>query len=125
MRDFLSGIFMLIEDQYGVGDVIDTGVATGTVEGVSLRTTRLRDAEGVVWHIPNGEIRRVGNKTPAVVARRVSTSPVAYDADLGAATDVIREVGGEDLARDPSFASVILAEPEVLGRRAGRRRTGW
>ena len=46
---------MIIEDQYGVGDVIDTGVATGTVEGVSLRTTRLRDAEGVVWHIPNGD----------------------------------------------------------------------
>jgi len=48
VKDFISGVFMIIEDQYGVGDVIDTGVASGTVEGVSLRTTRLRDAEGVV-----------------------------------------------------------------------------
>ena len=55
-------MFMLIEDQFGVGDVIDTGYVarrrvTGTVEGVSLRTTRLRDIDGVVWHVPNGEIR--------------------------------------------------------------------
>jgi len=62
VRDFLSGMFMLMEDQFGVGDVVDTGVATGTVEGVSLRTTRLRDIDGVVWHIPNGTILRVGNK---------------------------------------------------------------
>src|SRR5215210_375243 len=63
VRDFLSGIFMLIEDQYGLGDVIDAGPAAGQVEAISLRTTRLRDAEGVVWHIPNGEIQRVGNKS--------------------------------------------------------------
>src|SRR3954470_8419193 len=62
VKDFLTGMFMLMEDQFGVGDVIDTGVAvaggmvTGTVEGVSLRTTRLRDIDGVVWHIPNGNI---------------------------------------------------------------------
>ena len=81
VRDFLSGIFMLIEDQYGVGDVIDTGVATGTVEGVSLRTTRLRDAEGTVWHVPNGEIRRVGNKSQQW-ARAMLDVPVAYDTDI-------------------------------------------
>ena len=63
VRDFLSGLFMLVEDQYGVGDVIDVGLATGTVEALSLRTTRLRDVEGVVWHVPNGEIHRVGNKS--------------------------------------------------------------
>jgi small conductance mechanosensitive channel len=63
VRDFLSGIFMLIEDQFGVGDVIDAGFASGTVEGVSLRTTRLRDVEGTVWHIPNGEIHRIANKS--------------------------------------------------------------
>ena len=63
VRDFVSGLFMLLEDQFGVGDVIDTGVAVGTVEGVALRTTRLRDADGVVWHIPNGVIMRVGNKS--------------------------------------------------------------
>src|SRR5262249_60749245 len=71
VRDFLSGFFMPGEDQFGVGDVIDVGGAVGgpgagvrgTVEGVSLRATRLRDVEGVVWHVPNGEIKRVGNKS--------------------------------------------------------------
>ncbi len=72
---------MIIEDQYGVGDVIDTGVATGTVEGVSLRTTRLRDAEGTVWHIPNGGILRVGNKSQQWT-RVIIDVAVAYDADL-------------------------------------------
>src|SRR3954453_16711340 len=68
VRDFLSGMFMVMEDQFGVGDGIDTGVAggsstvTGTVEGVSLRPTRLRDIDGVVWPVPNGTILRVGNK---------------------------------------------------------------
>src|SRR6185312_10526168 len=84
VRDFLAGTFMIIEDQYGVGDVIDTGVATGTVEGVSLRTTRLRDAEGVVWHIPNGTILRVGNKSQQW-ARALLDIPVAYDGVLAAA----------------------------------------
>src|SRR6476660_2013502 len=94
VRNFLSGIFMLIADQYGVGDVIDTGLATGTVEGVSLRTTRLPDTEGIVWHIPNGEIRRVGNKSQQW-ARVVLDIPVAYDSDIARATDVIRRAAGE------------------------------
>lgn len=63
VKDFLSGIFMLIEDQFGIGDVVDVGEATGTVEGISLRTTRMRGVDGTVWHVPNGEIRRVGNKS--------------------------------------------------------------
>jgi small conductance mechanosensitive channel len=61
VRDFLAGLFVVLEDQYGVGDVIDAGAAFGTVEWVSLRLTRLRDSEGVIWHVPNGEIKRVGN----------------------------------------------------------------
>lgn len=65
VKDFLAGLFILIEDQFGVGDVIDAGEATGTVEAVSLRTTRLRDLEGTIWHIPNGQIVRVGNMTHA------------------------------------------------------------
>ena len=81
MRDFLSGTFMIIEDQFGVGDVVDTGVATGTVEGVRLRTTRLRDVEGVVWYVPNGAIPRVGNKSQQW-SRAVVDVPVAYDADI-------------------------------------------
>ena len=61
VRDYLAGIFVVLEDQYGVGDEIDTGSATGTVEWVSLRMTRLRDADGVAWYVPNGEIKRVAN----------------------------------------------------------------
>ena len=86
VKDFLTGMFMLMEDQFGVGDVIDTGVTsgggvvTGTVEGVSLRTTRLRDIDGVVWHIPNGNILRVGNKSQQW-ARAVVDVPVTFQAD--------------------------------------------
>jgi small conductance mechanosensitive channel len=61
VKDYLSGMLMLIEDQFGVGDIIDVGEASGVVENVSLRTTRLRSINGTVWHVPNGEIRRVGN----------------------------------------------------------------
>jgi small conductance mechanosensitive channel len=113
VRDFLSGVFMLLEDQYGVGDVIDTGVATGTVEGVSLRTTRLRDAEGVVWHVPNGEIRRVGNKSQQW-SRAVLDVAISYDADLVRATDVIK-TAADGLWHDPAYRGVITAEPEVWG----------
>jgi small-conductance mechanosensitive channel len=113
VRDFLTGLFMLIEDQYGVGDVIDTGVAIGTVEGVSLRTTRLRDFDGVVWHVPNGEIKRVGNQSQQW-SRCLLDIPVAYDTDVRTATDVIKRVADE-LWRDPDYKSVILAEPEVWG----------
>jgi small conductance mechanosensitive channel len=113
VRDFLSGMFMLMEDQYGVGDVIDVGVATGTVEGVSLRTTRLRDVDGVVWHVPNGTILRVGNKSQQW-SRAVVDVPVTFEADTIAATEVIRGVT-EDVWHDPDFSSTIIAEPSVLG----------
>ena len=83
VRDFISGIFMLMEDQYGVGDVVDAGPATGTVEGVGLRTTRLRDVKGTLWHIPNGEIRRVGNRSQGW-ARALVDVEVSYSTDLDA-----------------------------------------
>ncbi len=113
VRDFISGLFMLVEDQYGVGDVVDLEVAAGTVEGVSLRTTRLRDVEGVVWHVPNGEIRRVGNKSQQW-ARAVLDIPVAYGADLQAAIDAIREAA-ESVVADADYAGLVLEPPEVLG----------
>ena len=113
VRDFITGIFMLIEDQYGVGDVIDVGLATGTVEALSLRTTRLRDLEGVVWHVPNGEIHRVGNKSQQW-ARALVDVGVAYDADLDRATDVIRQAA-DSLHHDSEYESLILDEPDVLG----------
>jgi small-conductance mechanosensitive channel len=113
VRDFLSGLFMLIEDQYGVGDVIDVGDATGTVEGVSLRTTRLRDVDGTVWHVPNGEIRRVGNKSQQW-SRVLLDIPVAYDADVAAASDAI-ERAAHAVTGDPEYEALVVEEPEVLG----------
>jgi moderate conductance mechanosensitive channel len=113
VKDFLSGIFMLLEDQYGVGDVIDTGVATGTVEGVSLRTTRLRDAEGTVWHVPNGGILRVGNKSQQWT-RVILDIAVAYDADIERAMFVIRSAA-EAAQSDPDLGPAITDDPEVWG----------
>jgi small conductance mechanosensitive channel len=113
VKDFLSGMFMLIEDQFGVGDVIDAGEASGVVEGISLRTTRLRDVEGVVWHIPNGEIRRVGNQSQDW-SRALLDVQVAHGTDLDRAQAVIKRVADE-LWNESEWSTVILAEPEVWG----------
>jgi moderate conductance mechanosensitive channel len=121
VRDFLSGFFMLVEDQYGVGDVIDVGGAvggsgdgvSGTVEGVSLRTTRLRDVEGVVWHVPNGEIKRVGNKSQQW-SRAVLDVEVDRDTDISSAIGVIKQTA-DAMWHDDGWRDAILAEPDVWG----------
>ncbi len=113
VRDFLAGFFMLVEDQFGVGDVIDAGFASGTVEGVSLRTTRLRDVQGVVWHIPNGEIHRVANMSQQW-SRALLDVPVAYDTDIDSAIEVI-ERSASEVTTDPRFSSSVLSAPEVWG----------
>jgi small conductance mechanosensitive channel len=113
VKDFLSGVFMLLEDQYGVGDVIDVGEASGQVEAVTLRSTRLRDAEGTVWHVPNGEIRRVGNKSQQW-ARAVVDVAVAYGTDVRAATDVIQRTAHQ-LRDDPDWGRLLQEDPQVLG----------
>jgi small-conductance mechanosensitive channel len=113
VRDFISGIFMLMEDQYGVGDVVDAGPATGTVEGVGLRTTRLRDVSGTLWHIPNGEIRRVGNRSQGW-ARALVDVEVAYSTDLDDATRTIERVA-QELYDEEQWAPKILEQPEVWG----------
>jgi small conductance mechanosensitive channel len=113
VKDFLSGIFMLIEDQYGVGDIIDAGPATGTVEAVSLRTTRLRDVQGVVWHVPNGLIERVGNMSQQW-SRALLDIEVAYETDLDTASEVIRQTA-VNMWREEKWAELILEEPEVWG----------
>jgi len=113
VRDFLSGIFMLMEDQYGVGDVIDAGSATGTVESISLRTTRLRDVNGTVWHLPNGHIERIGNQSQQW-SRAVLDVDVSYQTDISHATDVIK-CTAQTMCEDPAFADSVLAEPEVWG----------
>ena len=69
VKDFISGVLMILEDQIGVGDVVDTGHATGTVEAVGLRVTRLRDDEGTIWYVRNGEVVRVGNASQGHTAQ--------------------------------------------------------
>lgn len=113
VKDFLSGIFMILEDQYGVGDIVDVGEATGVVEAITLRVTRLRDVEGTVWHVPNGEITRVGNLSQ-LWSRSLLDLSVAYDTDLDHAGRVITEVA-EELASDPEWQDAILEPAELWG----------
>ena len=113
VRDFLSGMFMLVEDQYGVGDIIDVGPATGTVEQVTLRTTRLRDIKGVVWHIPNGTIDRIGNKSQQWSTALLDVE-VAYATDVDYACEVIKRTAVEVWKAEP-WCDIILEEPEVWG----------
>ena len=113
VKDFLSGIFMILEDQYGVGDVIDIGEASGTVEAVSLRVTRLRDVNGTVWYVPNGEIMRVGNMSQNW-ARTVLDISVGYHEDLARVRRVLQEVA-HDLWEDEDYNRLVIEEPEVWG----------
>jgi small conductance mechanosensitive channel len=113
VKDFLSGIFMLIEDQFGVGDIIDVGPAAGVVEGVSLRTTLVRDVHGTLWHVPNGEITRVANKSHEW-ARAVLDIEVAYDTDIPHAMAVIKAVA-DSVWREAPKNATILEEPEIWG----------
>lgn len=113
VKDFLSGVFMIFEDQYGVGDVVDIGEASGTVEAVTLRVTRVRDLSGTVWYVPNGEIMRVGNMSQNW-SRAVVDVAVGYGEDLARVTTVLREVA-HDLWEDDDYRGVIIEEPEVTG----------
>jgi small conductance mechanosensitive channel len=111
VRDFLSGIFILVEDQFGIGDIVNLdGTTSGVVEAVSLRTTRLRAVDGTVWHVPNGEIRRVGNMSQHW-SRALLDVEVAYATDLARAQEVIREVAVALWREDEH----VLEEPEVWG----------
>ena len=113
VKDFLSGMFMMLEDQYGVGDVIDFEKATGTVEGVGLRTTRLRDVNGTVWYVRNGEVLRVGNKSQGF-AQVVLDVPIDAAADIEQASRAIEQVSAA-LRSEQDWAPVFLTEPELLG----------
>jgi small conductance mechanosensitive channel len=113
VKDFLSGIFMIIEDQYGVGDYIDTGEAIGYVEDVSLRVTKLSDKVGRVWYVRNGEILRVANHTQGW-SLAVVEMPVAYDEDITAATEIIQAALAE-IHADAQWRDLLLAPPRVAG----------
>ncbi len=117
VKDFLSGVFILVEDQFGVGDIVDLdGQTSGTVDAVSLRTTRLRSVDGTLWHVPNGEIRRVGNKSQHW-SRALIDIEVAYDTDLDHAEAVIARVADEIATRRRRRDRAARG----LGRRAARR----
>ncbi|HSS10672.1 MAG TPA: mechanosensitive ion channel family protein [Acidimicrobiales bacterium] len=103
VRDFLSGILILAEDQYGVGDSITVGDTTGVVEGVNLRTTRIRSLDGMVWYIPNGEIRKVGNGSEGY-------AQAVVDVVVPPGTDLTR---ANQFAADEALA--MAAEPQWDG----------
>nr|WP_157641236.1 mechanosensitive ion channel family protein [Longispora albida] len=112
VKDILSGVFMLLEDQYGVGDTVDVGEANGTVEAVGLRVTTVRDVRGVVWYVRNGEIVRVGNKSQGWAAI-VLDVPIGY-ANADEAIDVIRTAVHAYSTAEEN-AEEFLEEPKVLG----------
>jgi len=114
VKDFLSGVFMIFEDQYGVGDVVDMGEdLSGTIEAVSLRVTRLRDTNGTVWYVRNGELYRVGNMSQNW-ARAVLDVQVSAREDI---TQVRRVLGDviHDLWEDDDYEGVVIEEPEIWG----------
>jgi moderate conductance mechanosensitive channel len=112
VKDFIAGLFMLLEDQYGVGDVVDLSDISGTVEAVGLRITTIRDARGVLWYIRNGEIIRVGNRSQGW-ALVVVDVPVGF-AGVEEATEVL-QAAATSLREDPEYAQDLLDDPTVLG----------
>ncbi|ABM14576.1 mechanosensitive ion channel family protein [Mycolicibacterium vanbaalenii] len=113
VRDFVTGVFMLLEDQYGVGDTVDLGEAVGEVESVGLRITTVRDIDGTLWYVRNGEIARVGNMSQEYAVARIEV-PVALTADVDRAEQVAHEAAQEAVA-DPALAGKVIGEPEMLG----------
>ncbi|MHA6804217.1 mechanosensitive ion channel family protein [Salinifilum ghardaiensis] len=113
VQDFLAGMFMMVEDQYGVGDVIDAGDAVGTVEAVSLRVTKIRDLNGGLWYVRNGEIQRVCNMNQDW-ANAVVELPLDYSVDTDFAKQVIQ--GSIDtFAADPEVQPKVLERPDISG----------
>jgi moderate conductance mechanosensitive channel len=113
VKDFLSGIFMMLEDQYGVGDVVDLGEASGVVEAIGLRVTTLRDVSGTVWYVRNGEVLRVGNSSQGYAVAVVDL-PLAHTADIARATELATSVATETTSQPP-LAEHVLEPPVVLG----------
>lgn len=113
IKDYFCGFMVLLEDQYGINDVVKIGDISGLVEHISLRTTVLRDLEGVVHFIPHGTINTVSNQTHGW-SRALFDVGIDYKEDIDRVMEVLLEIGRE-LRRDPVFASLILDDPEMLG----------
>ena len=116
VRDFISGLFIVVEDQYGVGDFVDLGSATGVVESIGLRVTQVRDLEGTVWYVRNGEILRVGNSSQGW-SRVILDLPLAYNSDLDKAKKVIEEAAAK-LAETLGSKSGLIGKAQVWGVQA-------
>ncbi|MCX5040977.1 MULTISPECIES: mechanosensitive ion channel family protein [Streptomyces] len=113
VADYLSGLLIMVEDQYGVGDSVDLGEAVGEVEHVGLRLTHVRDLNGGLWHIRNGEILRVRNDSQEW-ARAVLDVAVSHDANLDTVYRVLEDAG-RALREEPDFADALLEDPAVWG----------
>jgi len=113
VKDFLSGFFLIVEDQFGVGDLVDVGPVMGTVEEVTLRITRVRDLTGVVWYVRNGEILRVANQSQGWTMA-MAVIPVSYDTDLEQVRRIVNRVGTE-MWSDPDARLMMLGRPTFLG----------
>ena len=113
VKDFLSGIFLVLEDQFGVGDFVDLGPATGTVEEVTLRVTRVRDMSGIVWYVRNGEILRVGNRSQGWTSAVVDV-PVAYNEDLDRVRRIVEQVGAK-MDDDLQYDGILFGTPTYAG----------
>ncbi len=114
VKDFLAGIFMIFEDQFGVGDLVNMSDATvGTVEAVGLRVTRLRDVRGVVWYVRNGEVTRVGNESQGW-ARVVLDVAISPREDINAVRALLKQTA-DSLGDDPDWKDFVVEEPAVWG----------
>ncbi|MCU1437517.1 MAG: mechanosensitive ion channel family protein [Naasia sp.] len=113
VKDVLNGLFMVVEDQLGVGDVVDTGQATGVVENVGIRTTQIRDVNGTLWYVRNGEILRVGNMSQGW-ARVIIDLAIPYDADIDAVQERMLATANTLLEED-KWRATVLERPEIWG----------
>jgi small conductance mechanosensitive channel len=111
VEDLLRGLFMLGEDQFGVGDRIDVGVVNGTVERITARTVVIRDPQGTIWHVPNSEVDYVANEAQ-LKSRAAVVIGVSYTTDLDEAFDVLERAAGE-AADDPDWQDSIHEDPQV------------
>jgi moderate conductance mechanosensitive channel len=114
VQDFLAGMFMMAEDQYGVGDVVDVGDAVGTVEAVGLRITKIRDLDGGLWYVRNGEIARVCNMNQDW-ANAVVELPLAHTVDVERAEGVIARSLEDFAAQEEENAGRLLDDPTLTG----------
>ena len=113
VKDLINGLFIIFEDQFGVGDSVDLGEAKGVIENVGLRVTQVRDVNGVLWYVRNGEIIRVGNQSQGW-SRVILDIPLSYKVNIDKARDAILEAAKE-LVKDSSFAKRMIGQPEVWG----------